>query len=191
MLAKIRYPFQLLGKGNLQVVPGHHLQLALQKELDLPNFRRFGGVTAFIEGWALYAERLGLEMGFYQDPYSDFGRLIFEMWRATRLVVDTGMHYFGWSRQQAIDYFMANAGKSEADIINEIDRYIGWPGQALAYKIGQLKILELRARAKQTLGEDFDIRAFHDQLLGAGAIPLDALEVRMDAWILQQQDSSA
>jgi prolyl oligopeptidase len=175
-----------------EAMPGHHLQIALAQELEgVPDFRKHSGVTAFIEGWGLYSENLGYQLGLYEDPYSKYGQLTYDMWRAVRLVVDTGMHYFGWSRQQAIDYFMANAGKSEADIINEIDRYIGWPGQALAYKIGQLKILELRARAKQTLGEDFDIRAFHDQLLGAGAIPLDALEVRMDAWILQQQDSSA
>ncbi len=126
-------------------------------------------------------------MGLYTDPYSRYGQLTYDMWRAVRLVVDTGIHYFGWSRQQAIDYFMANAGKTETDIVNEIDRYIGWPGQALAYKVGQLKMLELRARAEQALGERFDVRAFHDTLLGAGAIPLDALEQRMDAWISAQR----
>ncbi len=171
-----------------EAVPGHHLQIALAQELEgLPMFRSMGGETAFVEGWGLYSERLGYDMGLYTDPYSRYGQLTYDMWRAVRLVVDTGIHYFGWSREQAIDYFKAHAGKTEADIINEIDRYIGWPGQALAYKIGQLKILELRARAEQDLGERFDIRAFHDHLLGAGAIPLDALERRMDAWIGTQR----
>jgi prolyl oligopeptidase len=171
-----------------EAVPGHHLQIALAQELEgLPMFRTTGGETAFIEGWGLYSERLGYQMGLYTDPYSRYGQLTYDMWRAVRLVVDTGIHYFGWSRERAIDYFKDNAGKSEADIVNEIDRYIGWPGQALAYKIGQLKILEIRQRAEQTLGEQFDIRAFHDHLLGAGAIPLDALERRMDAWLLGQR----
>lgn len=165
-------------------VPGHHLQIALAQEIEgLPEFRRNSNVTAFIEGWGLYSERLGYDMGLYKDPYSRYGQLIYDMWRAVRLVVDTGIHYFGWSRQEAIDYFKDNAAKTEADIINEIDRYIGWPGQALAYKIGQLKMLELRALAEEELGTRFDIRAFHDELLGAGAIPLDALEVRMTRWI--------
>lgn len=168
-------------------VPGHHLQIALGQELgDLPHFRRNSSVTAFVEGWGLYSERLGYDMGLYQDPYSRYGQLVYDMWRAVRLVVDTGIHYFGWSRQQAIDYFSANAAKTEADIINEIDRYIGWPGQALAYKIGQLKMLSLRAKAEQSLGDDFDLRDFHDQLLGAGAIPLDVLEARMDQWLTKQ-----
>ena len=171
-----------------EAVPGHHLQIALAQELEgLPLFRTTGGETAFIEGWGLYAERLGYQMGLYTDPYSRYGQLTYDMWRALRLVVDTGIHYFGWSRQEAIDYFTAHAGKSEADIVNEIDRYIGWPGQALAYKIGQLKILALRERAEDALGDAFDIRAFHDHLLGAGAIPLDALERRMDAWIANQR----
>ncbi|MDO8860862.1 DUF885 domain-containing protein [Haliea sp. E1-2-M8] len=171
-----------------EAVPGHHLQIALAQELEgLPMFRSSGGETAFVEGWGLYSERLGYDMGLYTDPYSRYGQLTYDMWRAVRLVVDTGMHYFGWSREQAIDYFKANAAKTEADIVNEIDRYIGWPGQALAYKIGQLKMLELRERAEQTLGERFDIRAFHDHLLSAGAIPLDALEQRMDAWIGAQR----
>ena len=170
-------------------VPGHHLQIALAQEIEgLPEFRRNSSVTAFIEGWGLYSERLGYDMGLYKDPYSRYGQLIYDMWRAVRLVVDTGIHYFGWSRQEAIDYFKDNAAKTEADIINEIDRYIGWPGQALAYKIGQLKMLELRSLAEKELGDRFDIRAFHDELLGAGAIPLDALEVRMTRWIEQEKN---
>ena len=165
------------------------MQIALAQEIEgLPEFRRNSSVTAFIEGWGLYSERLGYDMGLYKDPYSRYGQLIYDMWRAVRLVVDTGIHYFGWSRQEAIDYFKDNAAKTEADIINEIDRYIGWPGQALAYKIGQLKMLELRAVAEKELGDRFDIRAFHDELLGAGAIPLDALEVRMTRWIEQEKN---
>ena len=152
----------------------------------MPDFRRYSGFTAFIEGWGLYSESLGYELGLYKDPYSRFGALTYEMWRAVRLVVDTGMHYKGWTRQQAIDFFKDNAAKTELDIINEIDRYIGWPGQALAYKIGQLKILGLRRQAEQALGDDFDIRAFHDELLGAGAIPLEVLETRMNRWLTQQ-----
>ncbi|MEL7185302.1 MAG: DUF885 domain-containing protein [Pseudomonadota bacterium] len=167
-----------------EAMPGHHLQIAIQQELgDIPNFRRFMGFTAFVEGWGLYSERLGYDLGLYQDPYSRFGQLTYDMWRAVRLVVDTGMHYKGWSRQQAIDFFKANAAKAEHDIVNEIDRYLLMPGQALAYKIGQLKILALRSRAEVALGDDFDIRAFHDHLLGAGAMPLDLLEQRMDKWL--------
>jgi len=170
-----------------EAMPGHHLQIALAQELeDVPDFRRYSGFTAFIEGWGLYSESLGYELGLYKDPYSRFGALTYEMWRAVRLVVDTGMHYKGWTRQQAIDFFKDNAAKTELDIINEIDRYIGWPGQALAYKIGQLKILGLRRQAEQALGDDFDIRAFHDELLGAGAIPLEVLEIRMNRWLTQQ-----
>ena len=165
-------------------MPGHHLQLALADELTgLPKFRKFNRITAFVEGWALYAESLGEEMGFYQDPYSKFGQLTYEMWRAIRLVVDTGMHALGWNRQQAIDYFKANAGKTEHDIIVEVDRYIVWPGQALAYKMGELKIKELRARAEKMLGKKFDIRSFHDEILRHGAIPLGILEGQVEAWI--------
>lgn len=170
-----------------EAMPGHHLQIALQQEIgDIPMFRRFMGFTAFVEGWGLYSERLGYDLGLYQDPYSRFGQLTYDMWRAVRLVVDTGMHYKGWTRQQAIDFFKDNAAKTEHDIVNEIDRYIAWPGQALAYKIGQLKILTLRERAEIELGDKFDIRAFHDELLGAGALPLDLLELRMDAWMAAQ-----
>ena len=181
---EVRPKFEMEVLSVHESVPGHHLQIALARELDdLPEFRRRAGVTAFVEGWGLYSERLGYDMGLYTDPYSRYGQLVYDMWRAVRLVVDTGIHYFGWSRDRAIDFFLTNAAKTRADIVNEIDRYIGWPGQALAYKIGQLKILELRSRAEETLGEQFDIRDFHDHLLGAGAIPLDALEARMSAWI--------
>lgn len=171
-----------------EAVPGHHLQIALAQELEgLPDFRRFGGPTAFVEGWALYAETLGDEMGFYEDPYSRFGALTYQMWRAVRLVVDTGIHAMGWTRQEAIDFFKANSSKPEHDIVVEIDRYIVWPGQALAYMIGKLKIEELRAHAETELGEDFDVRAFHDHVLGAGAIPLDVLEERMRAWVTERR----
>ena len=171
-----------------EAMPGHHLQISLQQELgDMPSFRRYSGFTAFVEGWGLYSESLGYDLGLYKDPYSEFGALTYEMWRAVRLVVDTGIHYKGWTRQQAIDFFKDNAAKTELDIINEIDRYISMPGQALAYKIGQLKIKALRQNAEIALGDEFDIRAFHDELLGGGALPLDILQQRMDAWLEGQQ----
>ena len=168
-----------------EAVPGHHLQIALAMELDLPNFRKYGGVTAFVEGWGLYSESLGYDLGLYKDPYSQFGQLTYDMWRAIRLVVDTGMHYFDWSRQDAINYFLDNSAKTKQDVMNEVDRYINWPGQALAYKIGQLKIQELKDRAKSELGENFDIKDFHHEVLKRGALPLDILEQYIDQWIAQ------
>jgi len=179
--------YQLEALSLHEAVPGHHLQLALAQELELPNFRKYGGVTAFIEGWGLYAERLGLEIGFYQTPYTNFGRLSYEMWRACRLVVDTGLHSKGWTRQQAIDFMAANSGLSMNNIVSEVDRYITWPGQALAYKIGELKIRELRQRAEDSLGEKFDVRTFHDKVLENGALPLSILETTVDEWIDQQK----
>jgi uncharacterized protein (DUF885 family) len=167
-----------------EAVPGHHLQIALQQELEgMPAFRRFGGFTAFTEGWALYAERLGKEVGFYTDPYSDFGRLTYEMWRATRLVVDTGIHWKGWTRQRAVDFMAENTALTLLNIGNEVDRYIAWPGQAVAYKTGEMAISSLRAEAEAALGPRFDVRAFHDVVLGSGAVPLTVLEEQVRAWI--------
>ena len=169
-------------------VPGHHLQIARAQELNgLPEFRRNAGYTAYVEGWGLYAESLGSEMGFYADPYSKFGQLTYEMWRACRLVVDTGMHAFGWSRGQAIDLMKENTAKTENDIIVEVDRYIVWPGQALAYMIGALKIKELRAKASKELGARFDVRKFHNAVLDDGPLPLDVLDERMTDWIAEQK----
>jgi uncharacterized protein (DUF885 family) len=168
-------------------IPGHHLQIALQYELNgLPNFRRNADYTAYVEGWALYSEKLGYDLGLYKDDFSKFGQLNYDMWRAVRLVVDTGMHAFKWTRDQAVYYFKQNTGRSELDIQNEVDRYISWPGQALAYKLGQLKIQSLRDEAQKALGDRFDVRAFHDKLLGMGALPLSVLEVEMRAWIAEQ-----
>lgn len=170
-----------------EAVPGHHLQIALGQELeDAPEFRRNAGYSAYTEGWALYAESLGDELGMYKDPYSKFGQLTYEMWRAVRLVVDTGMHSMGWTREQALQFFKDNTGKTDQDITVEIDRYIVWPGQALAYKLGQLKIRELRTDTEKTLGAKFDVRTFHDEILGNGALPLNVLEPRVKAWIIRQ-----
>lgn len=167
-----------------EAVPGHHLQIALaQEHEDLPDFRRFTGPTAFVEGWGLYAESLGEELGLYEDPYSKMGEYIYDMWRSVRLVIDTGMHALGWSRDDAIRFFRENTGKSEVDIAVEVDRYIVWPGQALAYKMGQLKIRELRSLAEKALGERFDPRSFHDRVLEEGAIPLGRLDARVRSWI--------
>jgi uncharacterized protein (DUF885 family) len=170
-------------------VPGHHMQLSIAQELTgLPKFRQFGGgFTAYTEGWALYSEELGKEVGLYQDPVSDYGRLNSELFRAVRLVVDTGMHAKGWSRDKAIAYFTDNAPKTEQDIVNEIDRYIGTPGQALAYKIGQMRISELRARAARELGPRFDLRRFNDAVLETGSVPLQALDRHIEAWIALQK----
>jgi uncharacterized protein (DUF885 family) len=169
-------------------VPGHHLQISIAQELTgVPDFRRYQDYTAFVEGWALYSERLGKDIGFYQDPYSDFGRLDNDMWRAIRLVVDTGVHSQHWTRQQMVDYFHDHSALDETNIQSEVDRYIAWPAQALAYKMGQLKILELRDKAKSALGPKFDIKAFHDEVLDSGALPMDVLEQRVDAWIAAQK----
>ncbi len=165
-------------------VPGHHLQISIGQELkDLPAFRKNGDYTAFIEGWALYSERLGKEIGFYEDPYSDYGRLENEMWRAIRLVIDTGVHEKHWSREQMVDFFHRYTAMDEPNVQTEVDRYIAWPGQALAYKLGQLEILRLREQARQKLGSKFDLRAFHDEVVGSGPLPLDVLHTQVENWI--------
>jgi uncharacterized protein (DUF885 family) len=181
---KTRPSWEMEALSLHEAVPGHHLQIALAQELEgIHHLLKHSYYDAFNEGWGLYAESLGDEMGFYRDPYAKFGRLTYEMWRAIRLVVDTGIHAMGWSRQQAIDFFQENAAKNHHDIVVEVDRYIVMPGQALAYKIGQRQIAKLRARAQQELGPAFDIRAFHDQVLLRGAMPLDVLEQRVNRWI--------
>jgi uncharacterized protein (DUF885 family) len=185
---KSRPLFEIEALSLHEAVPGHHLQIALQQELvGLPDFRRFAHATAFVEGWGLYAERLGLEVGFYQDPYRDFGRLSYEMWRACRLVVDTGMHFLGWTRRQAIEFMAANTALSLHNITAEVDRYIAWPGQATAYKMGELKIRSLRSEAEKQLGDKFDIREFHDAVLANGAVPLDVLEANIMSYIAAKQ----
>ena len=188
------YNLKDMSKNELEALayheglPGHHLQLSIQTQLgDVPPFRRFGGVTAYSEGWGLYTEELGKDMGFYQDPYSDFGRLGMELWRAARLVVDTGLHHKRWSRETAIQYLADNTPNPEGDIRKAIERYVVYPGQATAYMIGKLKIMELRERARAELGEAFDIRGFHDAILTSGPVPLDILEENVDAWIASQR----
>jgi uncharacterized protein (DUF885 family) len=171
-----------------EAVPGHHYQVALAQEAtELPRFRRFAWDTAYGEGWALYAETLGTDLGLYTDPLSRFGALSAEMWRAVRLVVDTGLHSRGWTREQAIDYFRANTAMGEADIVAEVERYIAWPGQALAYKVGQLRIAALRRRAQERLGPRFDVRAFHEVVLAGGSLPLAVLEAKVERWIESQE----
>jgi uncharacterized protein (DUF885 family) len=173
-----------------EAVPGHHQQIALQQELELPEFRKYAtSFTAFIEGWGLYSERLGIEMGVYDTPEKELGRLSYDMWRAARLVVDTGMHAKGWTRERAVQFMKDNTALTDANIDAEVNRYISWPAQALAYKIGQLKILELRQRAERELGAKFDLRGFHDAVLGQGAVPLELLEAQVSAWIAAQAKS--
>ncbi|WP_239461995.1 DUF885 domain-containing protein [Occallatibacter savannae] len=172
-------------------LPGHHLQISISRELQgVPDFRKFGGYSAFAEGWGLYSERLGKDIGLYKDPYSDYGRLQADIWRAIRLVVDTGVHSQHWTRQQMVDFFHNHSTIDETSMQAEVDRYIAWPGQALAYKIGQLEILKLRDQAKKELGAKFDIRAFHDQVIDSGALPLDVLDERVTHWIAAQKSTS-
>ncbi len=180
--------YEIEALASHEAVPGHHLQIALQQEMtDVPIFRRFSGATAFVEGWALYSESLGKEVGFYKDPYSEFGRLSYDMWRACRLVIDTGIHSKGWTRQQAIDYLAENSALTLTNITNEVDRYIAWPGQAIAYKTGQMKIRELRTEAERELGAKFDVRAFHEVVLGSGSVPLTVLAENVRQWIASEK----
>jgi len=174
-----------------EAVPGHHHQIAIAQELeDVPEFRRRGGITAFSEGWALYTEHLAQEMGIYRTPYEDFGRLTYEMWRACRLVVDTGLHWYGWSREDAEGCLLENSALAPHNVRTEVSRYISWPGQALAYKTGELLIRQLRSDAEAALGDAFDLRAFHDRILDEGAMPLSALEEKMRDWIVDVQEGS-
>lgn len=185
---EVRPKWEMMALSLHEAVPGHHFQFARGMELpDVPMFRRIGYFVAYGEGWGLYAERLGYDMGLYDDPYDRMGQLAYDMWRAVRLVVDTGMHSKGWSRDKAIEFFMDNSPKTRQDVVNEIDRYIGWPGQALAYKVGQLKISELREKASKQLGDRFDLREFNDAVLETGSVPLKTLEAHIDAWIARKQ----
>ena len=186
-IPKLQPLYNLEALSLHEAIPGHHLQNAVAMELNVPQFRRTLSHSAFGEGWGLYSERLGKEAGFYQDPYSDFGRLGYEMWRAVRLVVDTGIHAFGWSRQKAIDYLADHTALPQSAVEDQIDRYISWPGQALSYKMGELKIRELRAKAEKELGAKFDIRQFHDTVIGQGSLPMAVLEAVINEWIAQQK----
>jgi uncharacterized protein (DUF885 family) len=187
---------QSMPKHQLEVIayhegsPGHHMQISIAQELEsVPEFRTQSFFNAYAEGWGLYAERLAKEMGNYQDPYSDFGRLSSEIWRAIRLVVDTGLHAKGWTEQEAVDYFLANSSSAEAAIRSEVQRYLAWPGQATSYKIGMMKILELREKARAELGDRFDIKGFHDTVLGGGGLPLEILERRVNDWVVSRKAS--
>ena len=183
-MREVRPKYEIPVLSVHEAVPGHHHQISLAQEMEnVPNFRKYLSITAFVEGWGLYSEQLGESMGIYDDPYDKFGQLTYDMWRAVRLVVDTGMHYKNWSREDAVNLFLENTAKTEQDINNEVDRYIAWPGQALAYKIGQLKIMELRDKSKEALGDDFDIKDFHDHILSFGSIPLNILEEKVDEFI--------
>ena len=186
-MPEVRPKYEIPVLSVHEAVPGHHHQISLAQEMEnVPNFRKYLSITAFVEGWGLYSEQLGESMGIYDDPYDKFGQLTYDMWRAVRLVVDTGMHYKDWSREDAVNLFLENTAKTEQDINNEVDRYIAWPGQALAYKIGQLKIMELRDKSKEALGDDFDIKDFHDHILSFGSIPLNILEEKVDEFIETQ-----